>query len=140
MEESVRELFLLKKNDIRSYSPLTLAFLGDAVYELVIRTYEVELGNRSSRKLHDACAGLAKASAQAAMARGLEESLTEEEKAVARRGRNSKIKHPSKSVDIQTYRKATGLECVFGFLSVMDRQDRIEELSDMIFMMRSGKE
>ena len=80
------------------------------------------------------------AKSQAEIFDALEESLTEEEKAVARRGRNSKIKHPSKSVDIQTYRKATGLECVFGFLSVMDRQDRIEELSDMIFMMRSGKE
>ena len=85
-----RELFGLTEPDIRTYSPLTLAYIGDAVYELVIRTLLVEQGNTQVNKLNQRANKLVKASAQSEMIEKLKSHLTEEELGIFRRGRNAK--------------------------------------------------
>ena len=88
--EHFRKLFGLEEPDIRTYSPLTLAYIGDAVYELVIRTLLVERGNTQVNKLNQRANKLVKASAQSEMIEKLKPQLTEEELGIFRRGRNAK--------------------------------------------------
>ena len=93
MEESIaylREQFQLPRQDIRTYSPLALAYIGDGIYELYIRTIVVGRGNRQASKLHHAASRLVKAPTQALMAEALEAEFTPKEEAVYRRGRNAK--------------------------------------------------
>ena len=122
MEESlslssrIRELFGLKEVDMKAYSPLTLAYIGDAAYELVIRTMVVEKGNRQASQLHRLTTSYVKAQAQAAMIEALEPELTEEELAIYKRGRNAKSYTSAKNASILDYRKATGLEALIGYL------------------------
>lgn len=92
MDESIiylKEKFSLPQVDIQTYSPLTLAYIGDAAYELVVRTFLVDQGNSRPDKLHRKASSMVKAAAQAAMAEALKDSLTEEELSVYRRGRNA---------------------------------------------------
>lgn len=93
MEESIKylkEQFDLQPVDIRTYSPVVLAYIGDAVYELVIRTILVDQGNRQANTLHKKASTYVKASAQAAMAEAFLPELTEEELSYFKRGRNAK--------------------------------------------------
>ncbi len=124
----IADSFGIQPADIRTYSPLTLAFLGDCVFDLVIRTILVERGNRSVNVLHRQKSGLVKASAQAAMAERLESLFTEEEKAVYKRGRNAKSVTMPKHAQVADYRKATGLEALVGYLYLLGRTGRILEL------------
>ena len=87
--KKLKELFDLKDADLRTYSPLTLAYIGDGVYELVIRTILVKKANCPVNRLHKKASSLVKASAQSGMMEILEPLLTEEEKSVYRRGRNA---------------------------------------------------
>ncbi len=134
MEEKNSLLALLKKEfdcreiDIRTYSPLTLAFLGDCIYDLVIRTVVVERANTSPNTLHNKKSRLVKAETQAAMAEAIADELTEEELAVYKRGRNAKSYSSAKNASITDYRKATGLEALYGYLYLTDRMDRMIEL------------
>ena len=102
MEESlsllgaIRKKFVCDRVDIRTYSPLTLAFVGDCIYDLVIRTIVVERGNTAPGVLHTKKSSIVKAQAQAAQADALMEELTAEEQAVYRRGRNAHSHSPSK--------------------------------------------
>lgn len=126
--QSIKGAFSCEAVDIRTYSPLTLAFLGDCVFEIVIRTVIVERGNRQTHSLHKEKARIVNAVTQARMAEALEETLTEEELSVYRRGRNAKSYTSAKNASISDYRKATGLEALFGYLYLLDRMDRILEL------------
>ena len=132
MEESlinqIKQCFDLKEQDIRSYSPLTLAYMGDVVYDLVIRTVVVERANRSASQLHKTTVRYVKAETQARMIEALREFLTPEEEAVYKRGRNAKSYTTAKNATVGDYRKATGLEALFGFLYLTDRMDRVLEL------------
>ena len=138
MEESlslssrIRELFALKEVDMKSYSPLTLAYIGDAAYELVIRTMVVEKGNRQASQLHKITTSYVKAQAQAAMIEALEPDLTEEEIAVYKRGRNAKSYTSAKNASILDYRKATGLEALIGYLYLSGREERA------LFLIKEG--
>ena len=126
MEESlsllgaIRKKFVCDRVDIRTYSPLTLAFVGDCIYDLVIRTIVVERGI-----LHTKKSSIVKAQAQAAQADALMEELTAEEQAVYRRGRNAHSHSAAKNASIGDYRKATGLEALYGFLYLTDQTDRL---------------
>ena len=111
--------------DIRTYSPLTLAFVGDCIYDLVIRTIVVERGNTAPGVLHTKKSSIVKAQAQAAQADALMEELTAEEQAVYRRGRNAHSHSVAKNASIGDYRKATGLEALYGFLYLTDQTDRL---------------
>lgn len=126
--EAVQEKFDCKTKDIRTYSPLTLAYIGDAIYDLVIRTVVVERGNCSANKLHKKTIQYVNARVQAKMIDALECDLTPEEEAVYHRGRNAKSYTAAKNASIIEYRKATGLEALCGYLYLMGRQERMLEL------------
>lgn len=131
MEESVnilyqiKQLFDCKEQDIRTYSPLTLAYIGDAVYDLVIRSVVVERGNRAANDLHKRTTRYVKAETQAKMIVALQEELTDEEEAVYKRGRNAKSYTAAKNATIGDYRKATGFEALIGFLYLTEQTDRL---------------
>lgn len=124
----VRQTFSLESQDIKSYSPLTLAYLGDAVYELVIRTMLVEKANMQVNKLHQKASSHVKASAQKEMIFAVLELLTEEEMSVYKRGRNAKSFTSAKNATVGDYRIATGFEALIGYLYLCGKMDRILEL------------
>ena len=134
MEESLSLLKQLKKEfecgevDIRTYSPLTLAYIGDGIYDLIIRTVVVERGNRAAANLHKKSIKFVNAATQAAMIEAIREELSEEEQSVYRRGRNAKSYTTAKNASIGDYRKATGFEALLGYLYLQDRMDRVIEL------------
>lgn len=128
MEESLNGLFNPEEIDVRTYSPLTLAFMGDAVFELMARTLVVTESNTAPEKLHKRTTRLVKAEAQAAMGHGLWDELSEEEQAVYRRGRNAQSYTHAKNASVSDYRHATGLEALFGYLYLSGRQERMVEL------------
>ena len=117
-----------KRQDIRTYSALTLAYIGDVVYDLIIRTVVVGLGNRPVNDLHRITVKYVSASAQAKMAQAIAQELTEEEKAVYRRGKNTKPHTTAKNASVSDYLKATGFEAVLGYLYLTDHLDRALEL------------
>ena len=133
MEESIKTDFItfaketlqLGKVDIRTYSPLSLAFIGDSVYELVIRTMIVCEGNTRPDKMHKRKSRLVKASAQAALLMAIEEELTEEEETIYKRGRNAKSFSVAKNATVVDYRMATGLEALIGYLYLTEQFERI---------------
>ncbi len=130
MEESLSLLEKLKKEfactqvDIKTYSPLTLAYMGDAVYDMMIRTVVVERGNRAASGLHKMTSRIVNASTQAALIEALAEYLTEEEMVVYKRGRNAKSYTSAKNASIGDYRKATGMEALLGYLYLTNQMDR----------------
>ncbi len=131
MEESMRylwEQFALPDVDIRTYSPLTLAYIGDGIYELVIRTVLVGHGNRQPETLHRKASSYVKASAQAAMAAALREDLTEEEFQIYKRGRNARTVSMAKHATMHDYRSATGFEALMGYLYLTGQTERLIDL------------
>ena len=114
-----KEALHLKPVEAGEYSPLALAYIGDAVYELAIRTLVMNRGNMQVNKMHKKTANLVKADAQARFYLLLEEELTDAEKAAYRRGRNAKMKD---------YRMATGFEALMGYLYLTEQFDRMAEL------------
>lgn len=130
--EAIKRDFACKEVDIRTYSPLTLAYIGDAIYDLVIRTIVVERGNSSANKLHRKTVSYVNARVQARMIDALEEELTEEEIAVYHRGRNAKSYTSAKNASVTEYRKATGMEALCGYLYLQGRQER------MLYLIREA--
>ncbi|MBQ0000486.1 MAG: ribonuclease III [Clostridiales bacterium] len=131
MAESImglNELFHLEDQDLRSYSPLTLAYIGDAIYELVIRTILVKQGNAPVNQLNSRATKLVKASAQSDIIKVIEESLTEEEHDVYRRGRNAHSGTMAKNATMGDYRRATGFEALMGYLYLKKDYGRMLEL------------
>lgn len=120
----LKETFSLSDTDLKTYSPLTLAFIGDVVYDLVIRTLVVEQGNAPVNKLHKKVSSMVKASAQMELFHRIEDMLTEEELAVYKRGRNAKSFTTAKNASITEYRSATGFEALIGYLYLDDRLSR----------------
>lgn len=132
--------FLQKKREVKQLSPLTLAFIGDAVYEVLVRTHIIEQGNAPVHKLHFGAVNYVKATAQAQAVRKLEAFLSEEEKDMVRRGRNATSVTVPKNADPIAYRMATGLEALFGFLYFTEQHERIAQLMMLIFAQtKEGK-
>ncbi len=125
---NIKETFSLPDTDLKTYSPLTLAFIGDVIYDLIIRTLVVEQGNAPVNKLHKRVSSLVKASAQMELYHGIADMLTEEELSVYKRGRNAKSFTTAKNASISDYRSATGLEALVGYLYLDNRLDRVLEL------------
>ena len=130
----IKKEFQCKEVDVRAYSPLTLAYIGDAVYEMVIRTVIVERANKAANELHKKAVKFVQAGTQAAMINALQDILTEDELAVFKRGRNAKSNTSAKNASITDYRKATGFEALIGFLYLMDDMDRV------LFLVKEGIE
>ncbi|MCH5250211.1 MAG: ribonuclease III [Lachnospiraceae bacterium] len=131
--DEIRKKFDCKAVDIRTYSPLTLAYIGDAVYDLIIRSVIVARANKQPAKLHKAVIQYVNAKTQAKMIEVLEAELTEEETAVYHRGRNAKSYTTAKNASVGDYRKATGLEALFGYLYLNDETDRLLSLICLAF-------
>lgn len=117
--------------DVNSLSPLTLAFVGDAAYEIFVREMLAEI-NRPSGELHAASVRLVKASAQAAAYKIIEQYLTEKEMSVYKRGRNAHVNSVPKNANIGEYHSATGLEALFGYLHLSGNDERARELFGII--------
>ena len=124
----IKEIFDCKEQDIRSFSPLTLAYIGDAVYDLVIRTIVVERGNKAANVLHKTTVKYVNAAAQAAIIQAVLDVMTEEDLAVYMRGRNAKSNTMAKNASVEDYRKATGMEALIGYLYLSNRFHRVLEL------------
>ena len=128
----LKELFHLEDQDLRSYSPLTLAYIGDGVYELIIRTILVKKGNCPVNRLHKKASSLVKAGAQSAIMEVIEEKLTPEELSVYRRGRNAHSPTMAKHATMADYRRATGFEALMGYLYLK------EDYTRMLTLVRMG--
>lgn len=110
------------------YSSLGLAYIGDGVYDLIIRTIVINLGNGKVNHFHRLTSGVVKAEAQAKLVKEILELLSEEEEAVYRHGRNAKSATSAKNASIVDYRMATGFEALLGYLYLKHRMDRALEL------------
>lgn len=124
----IKEVFELPEVDVATYSPLALAYIGDGIYDLVIRSIVVGRGNTKASRLHYTTSQLVKAHAQSEMMHTLQPLLTEEEADIYRRGRNAKSPTMAKNATMSDYRRATGFEALMGYLYLTDRFDRILEL------------
>lgn len=109
-------------------NPVVLAYMGDAVFELLVRQYLISLPNNKSNHLHKEATKLVSAKAQKELLERWTPHLTEEEADIMRRGRNTKSGAPPKNADPADYRMATALECLVGYLYFEGRLDRIGEL------------
>lgn len=112
----MQEIFQMEEVDVRAYSPLTLAYIGDSIYDLIIKSLVINQGNKQVNKLHQDTSSLVQASAQSRMMRTIQEHLTEEEHAIYKRGRNAKSVSPAKNQSVTDYRRATGFEALMGYL------------------------
>jgi ribonuclease-3 family protein len=113
------------------HNGLTLAYIGDAVYELKIRDYLIESGLTKVSDLHDTCIKYTQATSQALCAIDLIESFySEKEIAIFKRGRNQSASHKPKNTDIQTYNQSTGFEAVIGYLHLDEDQERLNQIID----------
>ncbi len=113
-------------------SPLTLAFVGDGVYDLLVREYLVQMANRPVKELNNMKVALVCCKAQAEKVRVLMEHFTQQELAVYKRGRNAKVNSSPKNSSLADYHSATGLEAVFGYLYINNQLDRVKELFAII--------
>jgi len=118
----------LNDDDIRAISSIGLAHLGDAVYELLVRTYLCAHGKATGKGLHRATIELVCAPAQAKYAEKILGELTDEEQAVFRRGRNANVHSVPHNATRAEYQMATALEALFGWLYLHHRKERINEL------------
>ena len=128
IDSYIRACFDIKDVDIRTYSPLTLAFIGDGIYDLIIRTMIVGRGNTKASQLHQHTSHLVKAHSQSVMIEYMLPHMTEEEEAVYKRGRNAKSPTMAKNATMADYRRATGFEALKGYLYLSDQFERIMEL------------
>ncbi len=128
LDAFIRQQFALEEKDIRSFSPLALAYIGDGIYELVIRTVTVRQGSRQVNKLHRDTSRLVKAQAQSEMMKTLLPLLTEQEADIYRRGRNAKSFSVAKNAFVGDYRRATGFEALMGYLYLQGDMERLSEL------------
>lgn len=138
--EIIKNSMGLKQNPIESYSPLTLAYIGDAVYEVVIRTLVISDGNTQVNKLHKRASYYVKANTQAELIKLLMEELTEEELNYYKRGRNAKSYTSAKNASIGDYRMATGFEALVGYLYLTNQSTRMIELvKDGLKLLENGE-
>lgn len=121
-------------NDPSLLSPLSLAYIGDAIYELYVRNRIIsENPNMPAHKLHLKTVKYVKAEAQSRSINAIMEELNEEEEAIYRRGRNAKSYTAPKNADIRDYRRATGFEALMGYLYLIKNDERLNHLMDMAF-------
>lgn len=126
----------LTKTEAKQFSPLTLAFLGDAVYSLLVREMLVKTANRPTNVLHKESIKLVNANCQAEMIKKVLNELTEDEEAIFKRGRNAHSGHVPKNQSDADYRYATGLEAIYGYLYLIGDFKRIL----YIFNISTGEE
>lgn len=120
--------FNIERKEATEFSPLVLAYIGDAVYELIVRSILVSMGNRPVNKLNKDATSLVKAGAQSEIVKLISDKLSEEEYTIFKRGRNSSPHTMAKNASMTDYKYATGFEALIGFLYLDNRCDRALEL------------
>lgn len=128
----------LSKEDVLMLSPLQLAYIGDAVYELLVRTYLLERGLKVN-ELHKEATKYVKAKSQSDIIHGIFNLLNEDEKSYVKKGRNAKSNTSPKNANIVDYKYATGLECLFGYLYLNRRDNRMEEIFNEIIKLKQDR-
>ena len=130
----MEEIFKIDRpeEEINLLSPLTWAYVGDSVFELYIRTHLVNKTNLKPHKLHIEAINYVKAKAQAEFLKKIEEILTDEEKEIVRRGRNTQNHHLPKNSNVQEYMHATAFEALIGFLYLTKKYKRLEEILKLV--------
>ena len=118
-------------NDAKLLSPLIWAYVGDSVYELFVRTKLTNKSNAKPHKLHIESIKYVKAKAQADILKRIQDNLTEEEKDIVRRGRNTENHHVAKNANIADYSQSTGFEALIGYLYLTKQDERLEEILNM---------
>ena len=118
----------LKKIDLQTVPMQTLAFIGDAIYNVYIRCYLAGNSNEKTGLLHKGSIKYVSAKGQSNIIEEIQEKLTDEEKLVYKRGRNTNIANVSKNVDVISYKRATGFEALLGYLYVKGNKKRLEEI------------
>lgn len=137
MEESIdkfqyfKESFQLEHGSPESYSPLALAYIGDSVFDVIVRTIAVSRVNKQVNKYHRDVSKIVCAPAQAKMILAIQDWLTEEEQAVYRRGRNAKSYTKAKNASTIDYRNATGFEALLGYLYLKEDFQRLTDVVKM---------
>lgn len=134
MLDLIKEQFHLENQDIRTYSPLALAYIGDGIYELVVRTMVTGWGNRPVNELNKLSTAYVKAETQAEMIIALKGELTEAEAEAFKRGRNAKPYTKAKNATRADYHKATGFEALMGYLYLTGQTER------MLYLIKRGME
>ena len=131
IDSYIREQFGLEVADVRTISPLTLAYLGDGVFDLIIRSAVVGRANTQANTLHKKTSSIVKAETQARLAEALlaDDFLSEDEVHAYHRGRNAKSPTTAKNASVADYRKATGFEALIGWLYLQDGFERAVELT-----------
>ncbi len=128
LAQAVRQNFSVEAKDIRTYAPLQLAYVGDAIYEIIIRTLVLEKKNVQVTYLHKAATHYVNAAAQKDLYNAISEELTEEEMGYFKRGRNAKSYTVAKHASVTDYRIATGFEALCGFLYLTGQNERLLSL------------
>lgn len=126
-------MWFYPNNDPRQLPPLVLAYIGDAVYELYVRSFLVAQGKLKVNQLHQESTALVNAGAQARFLHQLEDFLTDEEKGIARRGRNVKTGHVPKNADMIDYHFSTGFEALIGYLFLTGQEERLNKIMADLF-------
>ncbi len=129
--DSVSSKFNINERDVDQLSPLVLAYIGDAVYEVFIRTLIISKGNSPVNKLHKESISFVKAKAQSDIIHRILETLTQEEQDVVRRGRNAKSGTIPKNADVTEYKYATGFESLIGYLYLKRQYERLLQVLEM---------
>ena len=119
------DAFSIKPQNTNTYSPLALAFIGDGIFDLVIRTIIVARGNAPASALHDETANIVMAESQSELLKAVWEELSPEEQRICRRGRNAKPHTIAKNASMHDYRAATGLEALLGYLYLAGNMERV---------------
>lgn len=127
-DDCMWEVLQLKPIDADNCAPLVLAYIGDCVYDLIIKNMVISFGNKPVHKLHEETSSFVQASTQSLMMRAMQQHLTEEEHVIYRRGRNTKSVSPAKNQTITDYRRATGFEALLGFLYLKKEYARLMQL------------
>ncbi len=122
----------MTKEEVRRISPLILAYEGDAIYELKVRTYLLEQSESNVNTLHRLASRFVSAAAQSRLMEILEPVLNEEEVEIYHRGRNAKSHSRPKNAEMIEYRRATGFECLFGYLYLSGQNERLDDLFELI--------
>lgn len=125
------EFFKNENVNPNEYSALVLAYMGDCVYELLVRNYVVSKGNRPVNHMHTMARSFVNAGSQSQMYDIIKDNLTEEENHIYKRGRNAKSYTKAKNQSTVDYRRATGVEALFGYLYMEGKFDRIKELFEL---------
>lgn len=128
MNQSIEELIKKDKAEINLMSPLVWAYVGDAVYELYVRTYFANTTNLNAHKLHIEAIKYVKAGAQAKILEELIDELSEEEKDIVRRARNVQNHHLPKNADVKDYMYSTAFEGLIGYLYLTKQEERLLEI------------